>query len=412
MFAWLRSLLAVTPQRATAARPPFRFRPVLEYLGDRSLPSATVTHPVGDPVTVSTGAHRGDGGDQLPGHSAHVRIAQDSHPDSEHDRDSADRAEKTKIRGVVADQMSGDALARVVEGRHTHRGIDEKDEGRAEKFDPREEIADLQQAEDTLIRLAEEFRSGQGIDVTATDQAVVIVFQEEIVDHPLVEDALVRVADAVRPAQMIAGQDAVQLELPDSPEHSDQHVVAPPPTASSPPDPAPDRRVPFSQPPPVVPQLPEVQGERWVVAFSDRGEPSSRLPDPSVTPSDSLAPTVAPEPRAAAGAAPAAPTTVVPVDTEKADALDGAGIITRFIPFDTADLQQEVNNFLSALEPALPAVPEQLLPGEWGLGAAFVTGAGVILVVTKWRARVARDAPTAPPRQRSPGALPGGEPVG
>ncbi|HEY1190199.1 MAG TPA: protein kinase [Gemmata sp.] len=83
-------------------------------------------------------------------------------------------------------------------------------------------------------------------------------------------------------------------------------------------------------------------------------------------------------------------TTPEPATDEPAAALEGAGIIARFLPFDTADLRDEVNGFLTGLEPAIPLVPDQLFD-EWETGAAVLAGAGAVLVVGKWRVRTRRN---------------------
>lgn len=125
--------------------------------------------------------------------------------------------------------------------------------------------------------------------------------------------------------------------------------------------------------------------EFWSIAVPDGEEPAPRSPDLS---EPATVPLAAPE---FSGASQPVPNLG---QEQKAQAvpisLDGAGIITRFLPFDTADLRKGVSDFLCGLESTIPAVPEQPL-GEWELGAALVVGTGVVTAVGRWGTRASED---------------------
>ena len=112
----------------------------------------------------------------------------------------------------------------------------------------------------------------------------------------------------------------------------------------------------------------------------------------------------------------------VPPEPEAPGPAEAAGLISRFLPFDTAGLQAEVGEFLRAVEPVIPAIAERLTPLGWGLAAAaLAAGAGVLLrpgrSLLRWRPW-ALVWPAAGRRPAGPGGAsacpgrPGGAPAG
>jgi hypothetical protein len=88
-----------------------------------------------------------------------------------------------------------------------------------------------------------------------------------------------------------------------------------------------------------------------------------------------------------------APGDGAPAEAEPPQPAEAAGLIARFLPFDTAALREAVGEFLRAMEPAIPAITEGLTPLGWAglLAAALAAGAGVVLRpdkrLARWRRR-------------------------
>ncbi|AWM39460.1 hypothetical protein GobsT_22110 [Gemmata obscuriglobus] len=130
---------------------------------------------------------------------------------------------------------------------------------------------------------------------------------------------------------------------------------------------------------------PRAHYDWWPIVVLDSNESSG--------PSSDLAPQP-PAPNTSEGAPRPAPSpTPVPAATGAREPAATADIIARFLPFDTADLRKGVDDFLYGLEPAIRAVPAELLIDEWELGAALLAGAGAALVAGKLYARTRGDKP-------------------
>jgi hypothetical protein len=206
---------------------------------------------------------------------------------------------------------------------------------------------------------------------------------------------------------MIDGVDTSRLKLVDGPERPTPSGGELPAHPEILPAEATDRHGPLSSP--VTPlagavqyglrALLEAPGAEWVIAFSGAGEPSSGRADPLVAAADRGA---APPHGRSEQPAPVPPVTVADIEPE------GAAFITRFLPFDTAHLQQEVREFLNDLGTALEVVPERLFPGVWEAVAVLATGTGAVLVIERWRARSARPRQAVEPTAltvEEPGAV-------
>jgi hypothetical protein len=104
-----------------------------------------------------------------------------------------------------------------------------------------------------------------------------------------------------------------------------------------------------------------------------------------------------------------APGDGAPAEVEPPQPAEAAGLIARFLPFDTAALREAVGEVLRAMEPAIPAITEGLTPLGWAglLAAALAAGAGVVLRpgkrLARWRRR-ASGGRTARRRWRRSGA--------
>ena len=124
-------------------------------------------------------------------------------------------------------------------------------------------------------------------------------------------------------------------------------------------------------------RTPKAHYDWWVISVSDE-------PPPPVAPPGPPASVVPPSPAPDEPQQPAPRSGPEPACIESPDILEGAGVITRFLPFDTAGLRDGVSDFLCGLEPAFPEDPNQLF-GGWELGAAILTGAGAALAIWKRR---------------------------
>jgi hypothetical protein len=213
-----------------------------------------------------------------------------------------------------------------------------------------------------------------------------------IASDPQVGDAFARVAKFL---QLGPGADGAESGLwvnGAGPDRLD-HIVRPIPEAGAQTGVTPDRPVPltwFVTPPADYSQVawrlaPEAPGERLALTGPGTDEPASGLPGPAVAAPDRLTASPPGRPEQPAPVSPApAPGTEPTADPE------AAPFVTRFLPFDTAGLRDEVNAFLSELETVIQVVPDQLLPGAWESVAVIMAGAGAVVVIGKWRAGSAR----------------------
>jgi hypothetical protein len=85
-----------------------------------------------------------------------------------------------------------------------------------------------------------------------------------------------------------------------------------------------------------------------------------------------------------------------PAKVEPPEPAEAAGLVARFLPFDTAGLRDAVGEFLRTIEPAIPEITGGLTPLGWAglLAAALSAGAGILL---------RRGKPPAQWRPRAPG---------
>jgi hypothetical protein len=342
VFAWLRSFLVSVPERPEAAPGPFRFRPSLEYLSDRALPSAglfaRLAEASNDPAAVSALA-------------AHWEQVLASHP------------------------QVNDTLVHVLA---------------------------IPQVQDELGRALSSPQADAEVLNTLSSPRVQSTLVDDL-SSPLVDAALVRILtapppplgppgdrdDTIREVRTEAWEDtAVDWTIGGSSDHTDNHAAATTPEPEGRGESAADRSAPLPQfaAPPVGSQVPpELQSEKYSLELPDGSERPAWLHVPASAPSDA-------SPAPATGASDQQVTAGPGSDnsstsgTEQSEGDDTAGIIDHFLPFDTAGLQEEVRNFLGALEPMFRAVPDQLIPYEWELLAALAAGAGTALTVKRWRA--------------------------
>jgi hypothetical protein len=234
------------------------------------------------------------------------------------------------------------------------------------------------EVDQAITRIAEDWLSSQG------GQAAQTQIRQLIADHPQLGNAITRIAEEWLSGQGIAGPDLGRWLLRDSPEHLGE-TFGHPEAGTLPGSPV-GWRVAHESP-----------GESRAVALSGEGEPAS---GPYVTAAaanrDSDSATVRSEQPASAPPTPS--DSEQPSDVEWPAGREAAEFVTRFLPFDPASLQQEVSGFLDGLGSAIQVVPEQLFPDAWRYVAAFVTGAGAVVAVGKWRSRTTRTR-TQPARQ-------------
>jgi hypothetical protein len=432
MLGRLRSLLlAFTGNRTRpAGRRPFR--PALECLGDRTVPSA-------GPAAAGGHGHAAvvaQDNDPTEKSKPHADSPSDPHAARDHDdRDVSDvvsrrsdpggrgngpdaNAEKADSHGPARSEGGGedhrDAKADKADSRGSVRseakgGADDDrgaakahdDDGRNSKTDSpgirvsghlveesasaaESEVAihsvpvpvDVERAE-RLIRV-ERLPAGSAADRTTDSPDVVVDNQEEPTPvaridrrEVLVDLLAIRVADRAErhlsppdaeEAGVAAGVMVARRDDPATPGRpaGDGTAYGPPRPSEAPGD----TRVAPSGTTDAA-GWPRVRG-----AASERGSVPVAVSSGRTEPSAPAGPLVAPVPGDGA-----------PAEVKPPEPAEAAGLIARFLPFDTADLRDAVGEFLRTIEPAIPAITGGLTPLGWAglLAAALAAGAGVLL---------------------------------
>lgn len=375
MFGWLRAMFSSATRRAVSPPRPARFCPSVECLGDRTLPAAGLAAGLGattanvggkspESTTIPTLVQRLDRLDHALANDTLVRIGDSALASSGVDPTTTTiRAVQTEMRAAITvNPQLGNALARVAEDWRSGQGIAGTELGRALQTEIRAIVTAHPLVGDTLAHIAEDWRTGQGLIGMGLGRMLQTEIKEVLIN------ALVRAVGDWRSSPHVRG------ELDDA--STSTTTLA-------------DREGPLSWPPsadvsPIGWRIVlEVPIAKWAITLPGEDDSPNGLRVPAATPDQSSSSATGRAEPAASAPPLSAP------DTERADP-KAEEFITRFLPFDTASLREDVNEFLSDLESVVEVVPERPFPGFWESAAVITAGTGVVLVVGKWRACSAR----------------------
>jgi|GEM_PF-5076173 len=371
MFGRIRALLSSTMWQATSAPRPARFCPSVECLGDRALPAAGLTADLGVAMTATASAG-GESG------------ATTTVPALVQGLDALDHA------------LANDTLVRIGDPALASSVSDPTTTVRAVQTEMRAAIMANPQLGNALAHVAQDWRAGQGIAGTELGRAIQTEFWAVAAAHPLVGDTLAHVTQDWRTAQGLNGMGvvrAIQTEIKEvlinvlvravEDWRSSPHIREEIDDSASTTTPA-DREWPLS-PPPSADISPvgwravfEVPSGKWAITLPGQDELAIEAPVPPVASNRNSTP---------APGQPESPAPTIPLTTPNTEPVSReVDLITRFLPFDTAGLQEDVSDFLSDLESVVQVIPERSFPGVWESAAVITAGTGAVLAVGKWRA--------------------------
>jgi hypothetical protein len=441
MLGRLRSLLlAFTGNRTRpAARP---FRPALEYLGDRTLPSAGHAAAGGAGKDANPPGHEhaevvAQGHDPTDEKSnPHANANSDSRADRDHrDRDvfdavsnRSDPGERGTGSDAKADKADSHGPARSKGGDEDHR------DAKADSTDSRVSVRSKAKGgaaddrRDSKADSADSSASGHFVEVSPSAgefevaiHSVPVPVDVELAERSIRVEPLPAGSVADRPNASPdhvvdnreeptpitrAEQREVLVELPTIPVA--ERYLSPPDTEAG----VASGVMVARRDPPATPARPAGDGTAYGPPRPSEAPGDARAAPPGTTDAagwprlrgtaserNSVPITVnsgRTEPGAAGPLTAPAPGDGAPAEVAPPEPATAAGLIARFLPFDTADLRDAVGEFLRAMEPAIPAITGGLTPLGWAglLAAALSAGAGVLLrrgkPPARWRPRAPR----------------------